>query len=379
MNPTEKRKSFIISTVYFTIIVLLAYLFLKYAFGLFFPLFVGFFIAMLLQKPMVFISEHTKIPKKAVGAVLTFLTFGLLISVFALLGVNLMSQFKGFVSYLAEIVQDFPAFLDSLESKLRDMLSFLPSDMNQSVNESISAGIENLKNTKISDLDIMPFFNPLGSIWGAAKQLPSHFITCLITIISTLFITMDYRIIVSFIRAQLSDKHKTLLTDAKKIFFNTIWKMIKAYLIIMSITCVELFISFSILRLEYALVLALIICIVDVLPVLGTGTVIIPWALYEFVMGNSKLALGLVVMYIIITVIRNFIEPKIIGHSVGLHPVVTLTAMYVGLRLFGFFGMLMLPVIIIMMKVLQDNGNFRIWKTPQDGIKEQVQTAEKEK
>ena len=112
------------------------------------------------------------------------------------------------------------------------------------------------------------------------------------------------------------------------------------------------------------MVLALIICIVDIFPVLGTGTVIIPWAIYEFIMGNSNLALGLAVMYVLITVIRNFIEPKIVGHSVGLHPIVTLTSMYVGLQLFGFFGMLMMPIIIIMIKVLQDNGKIHLWKNP---------------
>lgn len=84
-------------------------------------------------------------------------------------------------------------------------------------------------------------------------------------------------------------------------------------------------------------------------------------------MGNSKLALGLIVMYILITVIRNFIEPKIVGQSVGLHPVVTLTSMYVGLQLFGFFGMLMMPIIIIMVKVLQDNGRIHLWNPPADG------------
>lgn len=80
---------------------------------------------------------------------------------------------------------------------------------------------------------------------------------------------MDYRLIVDFIRNQLSDKHKSLLTDSKKIFFNTIWKMLRAYVIIMSITCIELFIGLSILKVPYALVLALLICVVDILPVLG--------------------------------------------------------------------------------------------------------------
>ncbi len=360
----EKRKQFIINTIFVGFIAILFYLFLKYALGLFFPFLVGLFIAMLLQRPLAFISKHTKIPRKIVGAILTILTFVLIFALIATLGAAIVSQFKGLLSYIGGILNDFPAFLDTIQSKLISMLSFLPENLSESVNQTIMNGFENLKNINFSNFNITSLFGPLGGIWNAAKQIPNVLVTTLITIITTLFLTMDYRLVVNFIRNQLSEKHKALVTDSKKIFFNTIWKMLRAYVIIMTITCVELFIGLSILKVPYALVLALIICIVDIFPVLGTGTVIIPWAIYEFIMGNSNLALGLAVMYVLITVIRNFIEPKIVGHSVGLHPIVTLTSMYVGLQLFGFFGMLMMPIIIIMIKVLQDNGKIHLWKNP---------------
>ena len=360
----KKRKQFIINTVFVAFIVIIFYLFLKYALGLFFPFLVGLFIAMLLQRPLAFISKHTKMPRKIVGAILTILTFILIFALVATLGAAIISQFKGLLSYIGGILNDFPAFLDTVQSNLIRMLSFLPENLHESVNQAIMSGFDNLKNVNLSNFNISTLFGPLGGIWNAAKQIPNVLITTLITIITTLFLTMDYRLIVNFIRSQLSEKYKALVTDSKKIFFNTIWKMIRAYAIIMTITCLELFIGLSILKIEYALVLALIICVVDILPVLGTGTVIIPWAIYEFIMGNANMALGLVVMYILITVIRNFIEPKIVGQSVGLHPIVTLTSMYVGLQLFGFFGMLMMPIIIIMIKVLQDNGKLNLWKTP---------------
>lgn len=362
----EKRRNFIVNTFYCAIIIVIFYLFLKYALGLFFPFMVGLFIAMLLQRPLAFISKHTKIPHQIVGAALTVLTFVIIIAFFTTLGAGIISQFNDLFSYIGGILQDFPSFVDRLQDRLSGMLSFLPGDLNASVNQAIDSAMANFKDVKITDFGIDTLFGPLGSIWNAAKFIPNLFITLLITIITTLFMTMDYRIIVNFIRSQLSEKHKVLLTDSKKIFFNTIWKMIRAYFIIMMITALELFIGFSILKIDYALVLALIICVVDVLPVLGTGTVIIPWAIYEFVMGNSRMALGLIIMYIIITVIRNFLEPKIVGHSVGLHPIVTLTSMYIGLQLFGFFGMLMLPMIIITAKVLQDNGKIHLWKNPSE-------------
>lgn len=360
----EKRRNFIVNTFYFSIIAVLFYLFLKYAFGLFFPFMIGMFIAMLLQRPLAFISKRTKIPHQIVGATLTILTFLLIGAIFTTLGAGIISQFNDLFSYIGGILEDFPAFMNRLQSKLNGMLSLLPDNVNASANKAIASALEGVKDLEISDFDLTMLFGPLGGIWNAAKSIPNMFITLLITIITTLFMTMDYRMIVTFIRNQLSDKHKALLTDTKKIFFNTVWKMLRAYIVIMMITCVELFIGLTILKIDYALVLALIICVVDVLPVLGTGTVIIPWAIYEFIMGNSGLALGLVIMYIIITVIRNFLEPKIVGQSVGLHPIVTLTSMFAGLKLFGFFGMLMIPIIIIVIKALNDNGKIHLWKNP---------------
>jgi len=145
--------------------------------------------------------------------------------------------------------------------------------------------------------------------------------------------------------------------------------MFKAYGIIMCITFSELFLGFSILSLmgimknSYFAIIALVIAVFDILPVAGSGGILIPWALFSLIYGNYKQAVGLIIMYIIITVIRQYIEPKIVGTSLGVHPIVTLMGLYFGLKLFGFIGMFIVPLTVMTLKAFNDAGRINIWKS----------------
>ena len=111
-----------------------------------------------------------------------------------------------------------------------------------------------------------------------------------------------------------------------------------------------------------AILIAVVIAIFDILPVLGTGGIMIPWSIIALLYGNYKIGVGVAVLYIIITIIRNIIEPKLVGQQVGLHPVVTLISMFVGLHFLGFIGMLGLPITISLLRYLNDKGIVNIFK-----------------
>ena len=113
-----------------------------------------------------------------------------------------------------------------------------------------------------------------------------------------------------------------------------------------------------------AVLLAAIISIIDILPVLGTGAVVIPWALICLFTGNIWKALGLIVMYIIITIIRNFLEPKVIGNQVGLHPLITLLSMFCGLKLLGAVGLFGFPLTLIVLNDLYKRGKIHFKFVP---------------
>lgn len=137
---------------------------------------------------------------------------------------------------------------------------------------------------------------------------------------------------------------------------NTIGKYVKSYSLIFFITFFELAIGFSLLRVQNAMLLGLLVAIFDILPILGTGGVLIPWALISAVLGDKAFALGVFTLYIIIIVVRNIIEPRIVGKQIGLHPLVTLVCMFVGLKFFGVIGLFGFPIALSVL-VNMDRNN----------------------
>ena len=112
----------------------------------------------------------------------------------------------------------------------------------------------------------------------------------------------------------------------------------------------------------YIFAISLITAIVDILPVLGTGTILVPWGVWSLLTGNIGFGIGILVVYAIITVIRQIIEPKLVASQLGLPAYVTITAMYIGTRLFGFIGLFLLPISIMVLKVLNDDGIIHIFR-----------------
>ena len=115
----------------------------------------------------------------------------------------------------------------------------------------------------------------------------------------------------------------------------------------MLLTFAELAVGLLLLGVKNALLTALVISVIDVLPVLGAGSVLLPWSIICVISGNTPLAAGIIAVYLFITVVRNFAEPKMVGEKMGINPLFILLAMFLGLRLFGFLGLIILPVTLI--------------------------------
>ena len=168
----------------------------------------------------------------------------------------------------------------------------------------------------------------------------------------------------------LPEEKRKDLSRAKRLLTSSLSKMAKAYSLIMLITFVEVFGGLTILRLagifesEYITYIAIITAIIDIIPILGTGTVLLPWTAYSLIVGNYGMAIGLIIMYVVITVIRQIIEPKLVAGQLGLSPVITVTAMFLGLKFLGILGVFAAPLAVIMLKLLADEGIIHLWKSP---------------
>ena len=206
------------------------------------------------------------------------------------------------------------------------------------------------------------------SIISSAKQIPFVLVGILVSIITCCFMTADYPNIRDFILNQFTEEKAKKISQAKHLIFSFLGKMGKAYALILTITFIELAVGLSLLSVlniytgGYIVIIALLTAIIDIIPVLGTGSVLIPWSLISIITGNYALGIGLLVMYAIITVIRQVIEPKLVAGQLGLPPFLTLMAMYIGSQIFGVLGIFLLPLSIITVKALNDEGIIHLYK-----------------
>ncbi len=380
MNPkVEKRRAFLIDLLYVAAIIGLIYVFFKYCFGVAAPFLLSFFFAVILQRPLRLLDKKTKNKCHTLWSILLVLLcvaiiIGPVISIIA----ALFKEIGNFISYLGEQLNDLPTFFVTLQNEILKALKFLPDSVYTSVSENITQFFGNL----INDFDVSKLginmssitsglSNGISGVYSIVKNIPSIIIGVVIGIIACILFTKDYRRVVNFIKLQLPDKHKNLLSETKKVFSSTILKMCRAYGLIMFITFCENFLGLSILNLigvmdnNYVFVIAIGIAVFDILPVAGSGGILIPWALVALVSGNVGQCIGLLVIYAIITVIRQYIEPKIVGNSLGVHPLVTLAGLYFGLKLFGFMGMFIVPICVMTVKAFNDAGRIHLYTPPE--------------
>jgi len=380
MNPkVAKRRDFLIDLVFVMAIIGLVYVFFKYCFVIAAPFLLSFFFAVILQRPLGWLDKKTKNKMHSFWSIVLVLLcvaiiLGPVISVIA----ALFREIGNFISFLGEQLNDLPTFLVTLQNEILKAIKFLPDSIYTSVSESITQFFGNL----INDFDVSKLginmssitsglSNGISGVYSVVKNIPSILISVVIGIIAWILFTKDYKKVVKFIKLQLPDKHKNLLSETKKIFSSTILKMCRAYGLIMFITFCENFLGLTILNLigvmknSYVFVIAICIAVFDILPVAGSGGILIPWSLIALVTGNVGQCVGLLILYAVITVIRQYIEPKIVGDSLGVNPLVTLAGLYFGLKLFGFMGMFIVPICVMTLKAFNDAGRIHLYTPPE--------------
>ena len=382
MDKVETRRKKIINIVYYAIVLGLAYLFLKYCFSMFAPFLIAFFIAVIVQRPTNFITRKTKIKKGITATVLVLLLYLIIVALISLIGVKLVDGIKSLIAFIQSKLTDIPTLIENVKNWSLNVVGFLPDSLETKATQSMVPFFDALKEKSATEIasfimdkasngekfTLSSLSTPLSGIWSTAKQIPSVFVAVMIAIVSSCFMAVDYDRLVKFIKGQISEENESKLSATKRIVFKSLGKLIKSYVLIICITGLELFVGLNFLTLigiykdGNIIALSLIIAVLDILPVIGTGTFMVPWALYSLITGKIGLAIGLFVVYAIIYVVRQIIEPKIVGGTVDLPSFVTLMGMYIGSQHFGFIGIFLVPVLIIIIKLLNDEGVVHIWK-----------------
>ena len=352
MDNINKQKIFIIKFLYFILILGIIFFIFKYALPVLFPFLVAFSISIILRHPVDFISKHLKINRKFVGVLLLLLLYGSISFVFIFFGTKLFR-------YIGELFQKLPEIYTTNIEPALNIIIYKIQDIIPELNvvldlENISKYIMNIINS-IS----LSAVNLIASI---ATKIPSFLVKFIFAIIASFLCTLDYYKVTGFIMRQFPERVQEIIINVKQNIFGTIVKFLKAYSILMFVTFIQLSIVLTIFNIPNAITLAVIFSMLDVLPAIGVGGLLIPWSIIEFIKGNYDLAIGLLVIYGIISIVRSILEPKVIGKQIGLNPLITLTSMFLGAEILGFFGIFIFPIIATIIKYLNDSGTLKLFK-----------------
>lgn len=209
---------------------------------------------------------------------------------------------------------------------------------------------------------------------GIAGAMPSVLLFAIAFLLSCFYFAADDGRVGRFLLSVLPEKAADRLSCLRPRVRETALRYLRAYLLLMTITFGELFLGFTLLGMSFAFLPALLTAFVDLLPVFGTGTVLIPWAVIRLLAGDFRTGLGLLILYGVTLLVRQIIEPHVVGGSIGLHPLATLFSMYVGYRLFGLTGLLAGPVVALMIRTVffprEDDGPAKRGKRESRGNRE---------
>ena len=322
----------------------------KYMLAVFLPFLIAWIMAFFTNAASNAIRTKIEIPKKLCSVIVMVLLFAL-IGWLLFFGINrFFTEIEKFIGKLASDPKIFTQTISEIAGRLDDIGSHIPliSELKER-EQLIGAG------GRIDEV-ILSFLKSLASDLGTAvtsfaaaavKALPSIILFLIISVIASFYFALDFEAINKWIYRSLPFSIQKKLPQIKAHTKSLAARYLKAYSILMALTFFELYIGLSVIGVDYAFILALGISFLDVLPILGVGTVLIPWAVISFIAYDFAVGFGLVILWATVSVIRQVIEPKIVGGTIGLHPVVTLIGMYVGYRIFGIIGIFLAPASII--------------------------------
>ena len=349
MEPDYRKAANI--TVIVAGILLFSWFFFKYALGASIPFLLAAAIAAILSPAADKISKKLKLPHKLTATVLVLLFFAVLISLAYFAGYRLVGEAGNLLDRLSDDPEIISKTLETILEKLSSLTSrfgflnrFFESDTIQNLGIDLDALLSQALSSIITSIT--------GALPTAAAailaKIPEFFLFLIVTVISTFYFSTDRVFLSDSLTSILPDGWVKNLPTLKNKISDALRGYVKAYLLIMLMTFCEIFLGLSVLGVNYAFILSMIIAVVDILPILGAGTVIVPWAIFSLLTSNYKLGIGLLIIYAVISIIRQIAEPKIVGTSLGLHPLATLASIYISVKFIGISGFIIGPIVALL-------------------------------
>ncbi len=321
----------------------LCYLAVKYLLAVLLPFLIAWAIAFIMRPPSAFLSARLHVRPSIVRPVLTCLTA---LAALALVGV-------GVWRVSAEVWEIITRFGEG-----EDFRNFISGIFDEGgLFESLFGTLGDTLTDAIYDIAV----SLLGTLWSVLssfiESVPRVFLFIVVTVISTVYFAIDLERVNAAVMRLLPERAGAWIRSFKDGFLSAGLRYVRSYALLFLTTFATVIFGFLILGVPYALLLALVISFLDLLPVIGTGTFLIPYGIIELAVGNTARGTGLFVLFVIQTVIRQFLEPKILGKNLGVHPILTLVILFVGYSFFGFFGILLVPLFTVVAEILIGKKN----------------------
>ncbi|GAB3065145.1 sporulation integral membrane protein YtvI [Virgibacillus ainsalahensis] len=347
-------------------LLLITYFTIKHVIMPLYPILLAIILAYMINPLVTFLEHRMKFPRSFATVTILFTVFVLVIGAFIFIITELI---QGTI-YLAEKVPTaYQVFFTNMEELIEreilpiyhKLISFFHT-LDASYQISIKEKLQEITNyIALTGASLVEeFFLFIQSVLTA---LPNSATAFVFIVLATFFITNDWHQIKQSAMKVLPSSIFPLVSDIVSHLKQAIVGFTKAQIILISITAGIIFTGLTILQIEHALTIAFISAGLDLLPYIGTGVIFIPWIIYLFIAADYSLTISLCILYILIIIIRQIMEPKILSNSIGLNPLAALTALFVGIQLWGFLGMIIAPILLVLLNAFHQAGFFlKIWK-----------------
>lgn len=333
------------------VILLLSILavFLGFKLAIFYmPFLIAFIISLLLEPIIRFIMKKTKLKRKTSSIIVFIIAIGIIIGL-------LTWSITSLISETSNLLSNFNEYADSAYKMAQNFISKIDFSKIQ-IPENV---MQSIQNSAMEFLDTLVTWskNALNGVINFITSIPSIGIYVAVTFLALYFICVDKIYMVDQLEHHLPETWVKKIGVHLKGLIQSLGGYLKAEVILVIISFIISLIGLYIfhflnLNVPYPLMMALIIGFVDALPIFGSGTVMLPWAVFLAFTGDIRLAISIFALWSIMSIVRQLIEPKIVSGQIGIHPIFTLIAMYTGFKFIGVFGMLLGPIILIILKNL---------------------------
>lgn len=346
MTPLEPQYQKHRAVFFYAAMAVIAALLIFALIKLLLPFAIAWLLALLLQPTISWLTRKTGLKRGVVSIAILLILISLGGALLYGLGGRMLLELRNFAERIADRADEIGAWFDRTVKLLKEKLPLI-GEIEPETLSGVGSGLLRDALTTLS----AKLTSALG---GMLVKLPHFFFVLVIFLMAAFYLCADFERVSRYLSSLFPMSAVRKLGKLKRLIFSTTLRYLRAYFILLMITFGELLIAFLILRIEYAFTLALLIALLDALPAIGVGTVLLPWALISLMMGNWQRAVALAVIYAIVTVVRQIAEPHVVGAQLGLHPLASLAAVYAGYKLAGIWGLLFAPVAAILLKGLFD-------------------------